>query len=84
MAGAGNVIEVVKRYILEEFLQGEDPANLTSTTPLLTGGIIDSVSTLKLVMFLEKEFGIVIEPFEADEENLDTLEAILALVESKT
>ena len=32
-----------------EFLPGEDPEELTDTTPLITGGIFDSIATLKLV-----------------------------------
>ena len=33
---------------------GEDPSELTETTPLITGGILDSFATMKLVMFLEE------------------------------
>lgn len=83
MAEAGDVIEVVKRYILEEFLPGEDPDKLTPTTPLKSTGILDSIATLKLVMFLEREFDIRIEPHEAGEKHFNTLDAISALVESK-
>jgi len=83
MAEASAVIEIVKPYLLAEFPPGEDPDKLTSTTPLVSTGILDPIAMLNLVMFLEKEFGISIEPHEADEEHLDTLEAIQGLVESK-
>ncbi|MEZ4729010.1 MAG: hypothetical protein R3E79_17895 [Caldilineaceae bacterium] len=43
----------IKSYILEEFLPGENPAELTDSTPLITGGILDSLATLKLVAFLK-------------------------------
>src|SRR5690606_36276367 len=46
----------VHAYILQEFLPGEDPAELTEQTPLITGGILDSISTLKLVTYLEEHF----------------------------
>jgi len=36
-------------YILKEFLPGEDPNELTDATPLVTGGILDSLATLKLI-----------------------------------
>jgi acyl carrier protein len=74
----------VKAFILDEFLPGEDPEELTPTTPLITGGIIDSVSTLKLVGFIEERFGIELAAYEVDAERLDTLELIEALVRSKT
>lgn len=73
----------VKTYILDEFLPGEDPANLTEDTPLVTGGILDSLATLKLVSFLEQEFDIRIASHETGQKYLNTLEAIAGLVRSK-
>lgn len=73
----------VHAYILEEFLPGAKSSELTETTPLITGGIVDSLATLKLVSFLEEQFGIVIEPHEASVDHLDTITQIAALVRSK-
>jgi acyl carrier protein len=52
--------------------------------PLITGGILDSLATLKMVEFLEKTFSIRIEAHEADVDNLDTIEKISNFVASKT
>ena len=73
----------VKTFILREFLAGEDPNALDATTRLFTTGILDSIATLKLVAFLEKEFDITVEAHEADAQNLDTLDDIVRLVGSK-
>ena len=73
----------VKQFILKEYLPGEDPAALTETTALMTTGILDSIAVLKVVTFLETEFGITIEPHEAIVENLNTLSDIARLVSSK-
>lgn len=73
----------IKEFILKEFLEGEDPNELTSTTPLVSSGILDSLATLKLITFLEEEFGITVEPHEADEEHLETISVIAQLIESK-
>ena len=73
----------VKSFILNEFLPGEDPAALTDATPLMTTGILDSIAVLKVVTFLENQFGITIEPHEAVVENLNTLSDICRLVMSK-
>lgn len=78
-----DIQSTVKDYILQEFLPGEDPAELTDSTPLVTGGVLDSIATIKLVMFLEERFGIKLEAHEADSENLDTLTSIAELVRSK-
>ena len=68
----------VKTFILNEYLPGEDPAALTDTTPLMTTGILDSIAILKVVTFLEGQFGITIQPHEAVVENLNTLSDIAA------
>ncbi|HXS09260.1 MAG TPA: acyl carrier protein [Candidatus Krumholzibacteria bacterium] len=75
--------DTVKTYILEQFLPGEDPNELTDDTPLMTTGILDSLATLKLVTYLEEKFDIAVEAHEADSENLNTLELITDLVARK-
>jgi acyl carrier protein len=74
----------IKDYLLREFLPGEDPGELTATTPLITGGILDSIAALKLVMFLEDEYRVTFEPHEVNRENLDTIARIVQLLISKT
>ena len=74
---------VVHDFILREFLPGEIPSELTNDTELITGGILDSISTLKLVTFLEDRFGITVEAWEAAVDNLDSIQRIVALVDSK-
>jgi acyl carrier protein len=78
-----SIAAAVKQFILDEFLPGEDPAELTDETPLITAGILDSVGTLRLVAFLEERFGIGLAAHEADVEYLNTISAIVRLVESK-
>ena len=73
----------IKDYIMAEFLPGESPDELTDTTPLISGGILDSIATLKLVMFIEETWGVSFAPHEVDKENLDTLNAITRLLVAK-
>jgi acyl carrier protein len=73
----------VKDFILSAFLPGEDPNELKDDTPLISGGILDSIATLKLVMFIEEEFGVQVQAHEADKEHLDTIADIVSLIESK-
>ena len=77
------VKEIIKGYILEEFLPGENPAALTDSTPLITGGILDSLATIKLVVFLEGRFQIQIQAHETMVDYLDTVADIAQLVNSK-
>jgi acyl carrier protein len=78
------VKEIIKGYILNEFLPGENPAELTDSTPLITGGILDSLATIKLVAFLEEHFKIQIQAHETMVDYLDTVSDIAQLVGSKT
>jgi acyl carrier protein len=73
----------IKQYILDEYLPGEDPAELTPSTPLLSTGVIDSVGTISLMIFLEERFGVQVAAHEADAEHLDTIERIVQLVREK-
>ena len=78
-----DIKQATKGYILEEFLPGEHPAALTDATPLITGGILDSLATIKLVLFLEQRFQIKIQAHETMVDYLDTLDDIANLVQSK-
>ena len=78
-----DIRQVVKEFILREFLPGEDPANLTDSLELIRSGILDSLATLKLVSFLEERFGIQLAAHEANPANLSSLADIVALVQRK-
>jgi len=73
----------VKEFILKEFLPGENPDGLSDSTPLVTGGILDSLATLKLVLFLESTYGITFEAHDLDAEHLDTIATIANLVQKR-
>lgn len=73
----------VKTYILEQFLRDANPDDLTPATPLIAGGILDSLATVRLAAFLEEHFGIQLEAYDVNEENLGSLERIASLVRSK-
>ena len=77
------IVGAIHHIILSEFLYNENPEELTLETPLITGGILDSISTLKLITFLEKQFGITIEAHEAGVDHLDSIERIAGLVALK-
>ncbi|HEU5208088.1 MAG TPA: acyl carrier protein [Longimicrobiales bacterium] len=73
----------VKDYILTEFLPGERPDALDESTPLITGGILDSIATVRLVVFLEEQFGVRFQPHEMSPDHLDSIRAITDTVRAK-
>lgn len=79
---AQTIKTTVKDYIMSEFLPGEDPSDLTDTTPLLTSGILDSISTFKLVGFLEITFGVRMKANDIAN-HLNTIDEIAGIVQAR-
>jgi acyl carrier protein len=73
----------VRDFIIREFLRGTDPSELTGKTPLISDGVLDSLSTLQLVAFIEERYGIEVAAHEATVDYLDSLDRIADLVRSK-
>ena len=56
---------------------------LSDEQALVTSGLLDSVATLKLVLFLEEKFDIFIDTSDIADGQLDNLNSIEALVAAK-
>ena len=79
----GDAKEIIRQYILSTYLPGESAENLRDDTPLRTSGVLDSLATLGLVSFVEREFGIELEAHETGIDTFDRIEDIAALVARK-
>ncbi len=78
-----DVITQTGAFLIRELRLPLEESELREDTPLLSSRLIDSISTLLLVEFLEKSFGISFQPHEVNNENLDTLAAMAAFVADK-
>ena len=67
-----NAKEVVRSFIVENFLFGESNG-FTDDTSFLEEGIIDSTGVIELIDFLERTFSINCEDAEIVPENLDSI-----------
>lgn len=79
-----NIRETVKRFILDNLISEEDSNDLTDETNLKESGILDSLSTLKLLSFLEERFHVDCEAADIDEGNFYSLITIERFVQSET
>jgi acyl carrier protein len=77
------IADTIRNFILTQYLPGESPANLRNDTPLRSSGILDSLATIGLISFLEKEYHIEVEAHETDVDNFDRIQDIAAFVERK-
>ena len=68
-------------YVKREYLEEGDDREVLVTTPLITGGIVDSFSMVSLRVFLEKRYNIRIPDADASPQAFDSVERIAALVE---
>ena len=73
----------IRRYIVEQFLFGQD-ADLTDSSSFLDKGILDSTGVLELVAHLESTYGIKVSDDELLPDNLDSIDAICAFIDRKT
>ena len=73
--------EVVRNYVIREYLEEGDDREVTETTPLISGGIVDSFSMVSLKRFLEKKYAIQIPDADATPQAFDTVRSIVALVQ---
>jgi len=82
-ASADEIRGTVREYLLTEFLPGEDPAALTDQTPLITGGILDSIASVKLVSHLEELYGVRFDAHEVSVDYLDTIDLVVDTIQRK-
>ena len=71
----------IRGYVAEHFLQAGQ--GLEDTTPLISGGLIDSIGMLGLISFMESRFGVEFMPREVDAHTLDNVNLIAALIDRK-
>ena len=74
----------LKDFILREFLPGESEDSIDLDTPLITGGILDSIATIRYATFVEEQFGVELQDHELNSENIDTVKSMAAIILAKT
>lgn len=71
---------------IREWLQENVTGNreVADDEGLIENGVLTSLQTVELVMFLEDRFGVTVEDEELDEENFASVRTIADLVTSKS
>ncbi len=71
------ILSSLKNYIANEILDGED-LGLAGDTPLLELGVLNSIEIVRLVAFIDEQFGVKLE---VRSDNFKTLDVIAARVQ---
>ena len=74
---------VINDYISRELVQDPALLPLADGAPLLDSGILDSLSLLRLVVFLEERFGIMIGDAGLLPENFASVNTICAYLRAR-
>jgi len=75
---ANRIIEEIKKYIEKNILSAE--VKIDAETELKQAGI-DSFSTVEIILFIERKFGVVIPDDKLVPDNFKTLKALAATVQ---
>ncbi len=73
----------IRKFIIDNFMMGMNPEELSDSDSLLDKGIIDSTGVLELVGFLEENYKIQVEDEELVPENLDSVNKLANFVQEK-
>jgi acyl carrier protein len=74
---------VINDYISREIVQDPAVLPLSNDTSLLNGGILDSLSLLRLVVFLQDRFKLTVDETDLLPENFDSVNAICAYLRAR-
>ena len=74
---------VINDYISREFVQDPALLPLANETSLMESGILDSLTLLRLVVFLEERFGITMGDADLLPQNFDSVNTICAYVRAR-
>jgi acyl carrier protein len=74
---------VINDYISREFVRDPALLPLANETPLLDSGILDSLSLLRVVVFLEERFGITMGDTDLLPDNFASVNAICTYIRAR-
>jgi acyl carrier protein len=80
MADDQQIARTILDYITREYADALQGASIDANTPLISSGLIDSLSMVSLKMFLDQTYRLRIPDAEASAEAFDSVSALVALL----
>ncbi|MEM9546193.1 MAG: acyl carrier protein [Bacteroidota bacterium] len=74
--------EKILIYITHELISDKD-AKISSNEDLLSSGVLDSISAMKLIAFIEKTFEIKVDPEDMVIENFMDVDSMETFINDK-
>jgi acyl carrier protein len=73
----------IERYIVDELMMADAKTKIDPDQSLISSGVIDSLAILRLIVFLEEQFGISVDDDEVVPENFETINIMKSFVQNK-
>lgn len=83
MEGLESIRNNVREFVLRDVLLEESAADLRNDTPLISGGLMDSINVVKLAAYLEMRYAITLSTVDLGIERFNTIDAIAETVAGK-
>jgi acyl carrier protein len=80
MADDQQIARTILSYITREYADALQGALIDANTPLISSGLIDSLSMVSLKVFLDQTYRVRIPDAEASAEAFDSASALVALL----
>ncbi len=78
-----SIRKAVKGFVLSNYLFTDDDSKLDDAESLVASGVIDSTGVVELITHLEETFGIKVAEEEMVPDNFESVDRIVAFIESK-
>ncbi|AFI27286.1 MULTISPECIES: acyl carrier protein [Bacillus] len=78
-----NLHEQIREYIEQNLVVFDDEIELTNDDHIFEMGFVNSLFAMKLVTFLEQNFGFQLDNEDLDIANFSTVNRIVSLIEKK-
>ncbi|MFF5441316.1 acyl carrier protein [Streptomyces achromogenes] len=79
-----SLAEEIRGYVVAEFLDGEDTADLTADFDLITNGVVDSLGVVRIVSHLSRTYSIPVDDIPLVPDHFRSIGAMSAFVEDAT
>ena len=78
-----DIAAAIRHFLLNNLTRPPAADELTANFPLLTSGLLDSLTLFKLLLYLEEKFQVSVQPEEIVAEHFATPAAIEQLIRSR-
>jgi acyl carrier protein len=76
------ILSQLAQYIATQILK-QPTRTISPTEPLISNGLVDSFSLVDLALYIEGQYGVLIDDTELNKETFDNLAQLVNLIQSR-